>query len=278
VADENTGGSRLILQEEEPAVKTVRIPLPPQLKADEQQQREAERAAEAVGQAALLQQARKGATLPAPATPAKTIAETIAPTPKPKVAAAPQNCPSCGSVIAPESVGFSFCTHCGADLPKAGLSLESDPVAENKPPVRFPQSTGVVAEEWSQSVNGVRDPRATVRKIAQVHAGVGQAQLQQTLSTMTATATVQGETREVNSTVHAVLSFLFPGVGQLLNGQVGKGMLLILAAFVAVSLMHLPAFGLELLIVRVLIALDAYRIGEKRRNGQKVGEGDWDIA
>jgi DNA-directed RNA polymerase subunit M/transcription elongation factor TFIIS len=273
VADENTGGSRLILQEEEPVVKTVRIPLPPQLKADEQQQREAENAAEAVGQAALLQQARKGATRPAPQTPAKTIAETIAPTPKPKVAAAPQNCPSCGSVIAPESAGFSFCTHCGADLPKAGLSLESDPVAENKPPVRFTQST--VTEEWSQSVNGVRDPRATVRKIAQVHAGVGQAQLQQTMTTMTA---VQGETREVNSTVHAILSFLFPGVGQLLNGQVGKGMLLILAAFVAVSLMRLPAFGLELLIVRVLIALDAYRIGEKRRNGQKVGEGDWDIA
>jgi hypothetical protein len=95
------------------------------------------------------------------------------------------------------------------------------------------------------------------------------------MTTMTA---VQGETREVNSTVHAILSFLFPGVGQLLNGQVGKGMLLILAAFVAVSLMRLPAFGLELLIVRVLIALDAYRIGEKRRNGQKVGEGDWDIA
>ena len=161
MADENTGSSRLILQEEEPAVKTVRIPLPPQLKADEQQQREAEHAAEAVGQAALLQQARKGATRPAPAPPAKTIAETIAPTPKPKVAPAPQNCPSCGSVIAPESAGFSFCTHCGADLPKVGLSLESDPMAENKPPVRFTQST--VTEEWSQSVNGVRDPRATVR-------------------------------------------------------------------------------------------------------------------
>ena len=276
MADENTGSSRLILQEEEPAVKTVRIPLPPQLKADEQQQREAEHAAEAVGQAALLQQARKGATRPAVVAPPRTIAETIAPTPKPKIQAAPQNCPTCGSVIAPESAGFSFCTHCGADLPKAGLSLQSDPVAENKPPVRFTQSTA--AEEWSQSgntVNGVRDPRATVRKIAQVHAGVGQAQLQQTLSTMTS---VQGETREVNSTVHAILSFLFPGVGQLLNGQVGKGMLLILAAFVAVTLMHLPAFGLELQIARVLIALDAYRIGEKRRNGHKVGEGDWDIA
>lgn len=276
MADENTGGSRLKLQTEEPEVKTVRIPLPPQLKADEEQQREAERAAEAVGQAALLQQARKGTARPAPATPPKTIAETIAPTPKPKKKAAPQSCPSCGSAIAPENIGFSFCTHCGADLPKAGLSLETEPTeskADNKPPVRYPQ-TAQATEERSQ--NGVRDPRATVRKIAQVHAGTVQAQLQQGV---TSTAQVEIELRrEVNPTVHAILSFLFPGVGQLLNGQVGKGMMLILAAFVAVSLMHLPAFGLELLIARVLIGLDAYRIGEKRRNGQKVGEGDWDVA
>ena len=150
MADENTGGSRLKLQTEEPEVKTVRIPLPPQLKADEEQQREAERAAEAVGQAALLQQARKGTARPA--TPPKTIAETIAPTPKPKKKAAPQSCPSCGSAIAPENIGFSFCTHCGADLPKAGLSLEMEPTeskADNKPPVRYPQ-TAQATEERSQ--------------------------------------------------------------------------------------------------------------------------------
>jgi hypothetical protein len=33
-----------------------------------------------------------------------------------------------------------------------------------------------------------------------------------------------------------------------------------------------------MLIARALIGLDAYRIGEKRRSGHKVGEGDWDIA
>ena len=121
-------------------------------------------------------------------------------------------------------------------------------------------------------------PRATVRKIAQVHAGAGVAQAQQTLGSTSSIQLEASVRRETNSTLHAILSFLFPGVGQLLNGQVGKGMMLILAAFVAVSLMRLPAFGLELLIARVLIALDAYRIGEKRRNGQKVGEGDWDIA
>jgi hypothetical protein len=277
VPDENTGGSRLQLQTEEPEVKTVRIPLPPQLKADEQQQREAEYAAEAVGQAALLQQARRGAARPAPTLVAEALVSPPLPKPKSLKKAAPQSCPSCKTPIAPESAAFSFCVHCGADLPKAGLSLET----ENKPPVRFPQTATAattIPETETNLANGVRDTRATVRKIAQVHAGAGQVQAQQVL-TSTSNGQVEIEfRREVNPTVHAILSFLFPGVGQLLNGQVGKGMLLILAAFVAVSLMRLPAFGLELLIARVLIALDAYRIGEKRRNGQKIGEGDWDIA
>lgn len=265
MVDENTGGTRLLLQSEEPEVKTVRIPLPPQLKADEEQLRDAERAAEAVGQAALLQQARKGANRVAPQ------ASVSAPVSKPKNKAPLQKCPVCQTAIVPENAGFSFCTHCGADLPKAGLSLESEPVAESKPPVRSALSPEELA-------HGVRDPRATVRKIAQVHAGAGQTQLHQTSTTSQNTQVEIEFRREINPTVHSILSFLFPGVGQLLNGQVGKGILLILAAFVAVSLLKLPPFGLELLIARVLIGLDAYRIGEKRREGKKVGEGDWDIA
>lgn len=275
MADENTVGSRLTLRPEEPEVKTVRIPLPPQLKADEEQLREAEHAAEAVGQAALLQHARKGANRPAPSTRAvPPLLETVIAAAKQKKNASPQKCTACQTPIAPENAEFSFCTHCGADLPKASLSLETAPLAEAKPPQRL----ALPPEEFL--AHGVRDPRATVRKIAQVHAGAGQAQQTGTVATKTVTSPqIEIEfRREINPTVHAILAFLFPGVGQLLNGQVGKGILLILAAFVAVSLLKLQPFGLELLIARVLIGLDAYKIGEKRRNGQKVGEGDWDIA
>lgn len=263
------------VKEAEPEVKAVRIPLPPQLKADEEQQREAERAAEAVAQAALLQHARRGAELPAPLVSAPPITQTVEP--KPKKKAAPQKCPSCGETITAQNASFSFCTHCGADLPKASLSLETEPIKDSRPPIRV----ALPAEE--QQSNGVRDTRATVRKIVQVHNGVGQLQAQQVAAGTTASTTSSAQVeiefrREVNPTVHAILSFLFPGIGQLLNGQVGKGILLILAAFVAVTLLRLEAFGMVMLIARALIGLDAYRIGEKRRNGQKVGEGDWDIA
>lgn len=285
MAEENTGGSRLILQEEEPETKTVRIPLPPQLKADQEQQREAERAAEAVAQAALLQHARRGAERTVPLVTAPPLATAPVTTTtveaKPKKKAPAAKCPSCGQSIAAQSAGFSFCTHCGADLPKAALSLETEPTRETIPPVRVASPVEEVLGATT-AANGVRDTRATVRKIVQVHNAVGQVQAQQTATGATTTAsTAQVEIefrREVNPTVHAILSFLFPGVGQLLNGQVGKGILLILAAFVAVTLLRLDAFGMVMLIGRALVGLDAYRIGERRRNGHKVGEGDWDIA
>jgi TM2 domain-containing membrane protein YozV len=209
-------------------------------------------------------------------TPEKAVLTAVAPPvvevskPKPKKAAAPEKCPSCHTPIPAERTQFSFCTHCGADLPKAGLTLETKP---GVPPVRKPP---VVNEEVL--AHGVRDPRATVRKIAQVHAGTAQAQTvlksQQSSSTQ-----IEFEfRREINPTANAILSFIFPGLGQMLNGQVGKGILLILAAFVATTLIGMHFWGIEILIARVIVAIDAYRIGEKRRNGQKVADGDWDIA
>lgn len=266
MADDTTRGVGLGFLPAEPEVKTTRIPLPPQLKAEEEQKRESESLAEAIGQTALLEQARKAVFN---ATPAPVVAHVAEPV-LVKKAAPPDKCPACGTPITADKAGFSFCTHCGADLPKAGLSVETvAPV----PPVRRAQ--GGTSEEVL--ANGVRDPRATVRKIAQVHAGAAQAQA--LLQSQQSATQVEFEfRREVNPTVNAMLSFLFPGVGQMLNGQVGKGILLILAAFVAITLLGFSSFGMELLIARAIIAIDAYRIGEKRRNGKKVGDGDWDVA
>lgn len=265
MADDTTGGTGLRFLPAEPELKTTRVPLPPQLKAEEQEKRETESVAEAISQAVLLEQARKAVARPPVMPRTEVVAEPVVA----KKAAAPESCPACGTPISPEQAPFSFCTHCGADLPKAGLSLETKPSA---PPIRR------VAPALGEEVlaNGVRDPRATVRKIAQVHAGTAQAQaVRQTQQT----ASVELEfRREVNPTLNAILSFFFPGVGQMLNGQVGKGILLILAAFVATTLLRFPFWGMELLIARAIVAIDAYKIGEKRRMGQQVGDGDWDVA
>lgn len=249
MADETPGGTGLRFLPAEPEVKTTRVPLPPQLKVEEEQKRVPEKA------------------------PAVTVTPPVAEAPKVvKKAAAPEKCPACHTPIPAERAQFSFCTHCGADLPKAGLTLETKP--GGVPPVRKPPV--VVTEEVL--AHGVRDPRATVRKIAQVHAGTAQAQAQTVVKQGSSTQIEFEFRREINPTANAILSFIFPGLGQMLNGQVGKGVLLILAAFVATTLIGMNFWGIEILIARVLVAIDAYRIGEKRRNGQKVGDGDWDIA
>ena len=165
MADENTVGSRLTLRPEEPEVKTARIPLPPQLKADEEQLREAEHAAEAVGQAALLQHARKGANRPAPSTRAvPPILETVIAAAKQKKNASPQKCTACQTPIALENAEFSFCTHCGADLPKASLSLETAPLAEAKPQRLSGTARGPQIDP-SQST-GLAAPTPTLRRRA----------------------------------------------------------------------------------------------------------------
>lgn len=247
MADESTGGTGLRFLPAEPEVKTTRVPLPPQLKADEDQKRTTEKVVVA------------------------TVAPPVVEPVKVKKAAAPEKCPACHTPIPAERAQFSFCTHCGADLPKAGLTLETKP---GIPPVRKPLAT----HNDDVLAHGVRDPRATVRKIAQVHAGTAQAQTVLKTQQNSSTQIEFEFRREINPTANAILSFIFPGLGQMLNGQVGKGVLLILAAFVATTLIGMHFWGIELLIARVIVAIDAYRIGEKRRNGQKVGDGDWDIA
>lgn len=250
---------------------TVRIPLPPQLKLDEDRRREAERATEAV---AISRPSV--ATAPNPPRTVDVVSDAVA-KPAPIVA-----CPSCTKTITPENARFSFCVHCGADLPRPE-SARPEPRTEypTVPPVqRTPFPTLGSAQE--PFPNGVRDPRNTMRKIAQVHGGAsggGQAQMQLPLPQQTMAATTEGETkREVNSTVNAICSFFLPGVGQMLNGQVGKGMLLLVGLFIAVSILGWQYFGLPLLIAQTLSAIDAYRIGERRRSGEKVNDGEWDVA
>lgn len=47
---------------------------------------------------------------------------------------------------------------------------------------------------------------------------------------------------EKNPVLAAVLSFFFPGVGQIYNGDVGKGVVLLVADFVLVGFMFATFF------------------------------------
>ena len=82
----------------------------------------------------------------------------------------------------------------------------------------------------------------------------------------------------VSPTAAAFMSFLMPGIGQLMNGQGAKGVLLLLAMFVGVVIFNFPAMSLMVMIGRILAAIDAYRIAERRRAGKFVRDGEWDLG
>lgn len=66
-----------------------------------------------------------------------------------------------------------------------------------------------------------------------------------------------------NPVLCAVLSLFFPGVGQMLAGQVAKGVVILAIAF-------FTAYGACLL--PFLAAFDAYQIAQRRQRGETVGE------
>jgi TM2 domain-containing membrane protein YozV len=67
--------------------------------------------------------------------------------------------------------------------------------------------------------------------------------------------------------------FCIPGVGQLYNGQVLKGIGIALLSIVLVFGMDLG--WCPLLIVNILLGVDAYRIATKRRDGKQIG--NWEF-
>ncbi len=156
-----------------------------------------------------------------------------------------ENCPACGAEINQGGVQFSFCTDCGTDLPTIARPKTKR--------VRKPDASGV------------RDVRTPVRQLAEVHRQAQQHQTEQ----------AQAETSTGSPIVFALLSFLLPGLGQLLNRQVSKGILTMVGSFI---LPLLPFGALAATVLRVLCAIDAYRIAERRKRGESVGDTEWDLA
>jgi hypothetical protein len=137
-------------------------------------------------------------------------------------------CPRCGG----ETDAFSFCSHCGVDLPNGARR------GANTGWQRAGRVAGAAVRSASPpaSTAGTNDPAAC-----------------------------------------ALLSFFFPGLGQILNKQVAKGVFLILVAYVAVAYLGWSAFGMPMLIGRIVVAVDAHRIARRRRAGRPVEEWEWGL-
>lgn len=77
--------------------------------------------------------------------------------------------------------------------------------------------------------------------------------------------------QERNSGIAAVLSFVIIGAGQVYNGEVGKGILFFLLAFVFL-LLTFVLIGLPFLLVLWVYAIyDAYRTAENYNAGLRAG-------
>ena len=66
-----------------------------------------------------------------------------------------------------------------------------------------------------------------------------------------------------NPGVAAVLSFLIPGLGQIYNGQLFKGLLIVVIQAINVALTHVLIGFVFYPIVLVYAVIDAYRIAER---------------
>ena len=156
-------------------------------------------------------------------------------------------CVSCAKEVDEEGAKFSFCLHCGSDLPSATR----------------PKTKRVRKDDPS----GVRDVRSRARELGELHRQAAQRQLH-------AEPMAAATTSELSPVVAAILAFVLPGLGQLLNRQVSKGVVLMVGFLTVGSLFG----GLVQTVLRVLCAIDAYRIADRRRKGEAVADGEWDVT
>ena len=167
-------------------------------------------------------------------------------------------CERCGTPLktAASGQGFSFCLHCGAEAPRPAATTVA-PAA-----VATATSAGFGAPVFGPTLQATSGTQT-----------VGQGR---TVALAGTVAVAERTSVGVSPGLAAVLSFFLPGLGQLVNGQISKGALLFLASFVLATIWHLPLF--ILLIGRVLAAVDAHHIAARRRSGNTVSDGEWDLG
>lgn len=147
-----------------------------------------------------------------------------------------------------------YCGNCGQVLTMGGVLLQQPETESEEATVRRVPPT--VTESRSSTAQAPPSATATARKIASAAAA---------------------STRAGDPAILAVLSFIVPGVGQILNRQAAKGVAILIGAFIASAYLHVGTFTAIFLIARALFALDAYRIAEWRQRGDAINEWDWDL-
>ena len=243
--------------------KSGDLPLPPQVQAEALRREREEAQAKAV--AARAKREAEEQTRRREADAARVRAATEA-----AKAAASRRCARCGTISDTTPDGaFSFCLLCGGSFADAsGATAQGvlpqivppqpgavPPVIVQPPPVTVTSPVGVLQQQARREVRTAYAPQVRVREQAEILPFT-----------------------EATPYVAAILSFLVPGFGQLRNAQWSKGFLILLTSFALLSLLPIGAWGVTALILRALVALDAFRIADRRRRGQAITPWRWDAG
>lgn len=70
----------------------------------------------------------------------------------------------------------------------------------------------------------------------------------------------------MNKILFIILSFLFPGIGQIIKGKVIKGILMLIIYIISWLLIFIPGMGIVRLIYMIYSAYDANKINTNNQN------------
>lgn len=149
-----------------------------------------------------------------------------------------KKCPNCGEEIAEN---HNFCPNCGADLGK---------VSNGDLPQREVETT--VSSTDQSVIASTEKPIATISEQPVSHANANSVTVRKT------------------PIVSAILSLIFPGLGQLYNGQNKKGIYFIIIAIVSVILMLLIVGIILYALFWIWSIFDAYSSAVKLNKGEFV--------
>jgi len=164
----------------------------------------------------------------------------------------PARCPQCGVIATP---GVSFCESCGTEIEAARVPLASEPAPGTTPP---PQQAYPGAPQGYPGGPPVRQPQYGQPQ------GYGGYQ-----------DDYQPGKLPPDPGANPVLALCINllcicGVGQMINGQVGKGVVILLVHGILGALT-----GVSIFITWPIACIDAYLIGKKRQQGRWVGTWEW---
>ena len=182
--------------------------------------------------------------------------------PPPGAQGGPDRCPRCGVIAMP---GSTHCESCGTEIEAARVPLASQPAPGATRPAQQsyhpgPQGPAVAPGPPVRQVHHGAPPQTSG-----YGGGYGGGYQDDV---------VPGKLPPSHSAspglALAINLLCLCGVGQMINGQVGKGIVILLVHTILGALT-----GVSILITWPIACIDAYLIANKRRNGQWVGHWEW---